>query len=183
MNDTERGTILLGLARNAIAERFGLAQPMAIEDDWLRQPGATFVTLTQQGKLRGCIGSLLPHRPLYLDVRENALAAAFRDSRFPPLQVNEFEDTLVEVSLLSPMQPIAFEDEQDVLSRLRPGVDGIVLEYAHHRGTFLPQVWEQLPSPAAFMTQLKRKAGLPGDFWAPEVRLSRYTVEKWKEAP
>jgi AmmeMemoRadiSam system protein A len=181
MNEPECGKVLLKLARNAIAERFGLEQPLAAHESWLTESGATFVTLTQRSNLRGCIGSLQPHRPLWLDVRENALAAAFRDSRFPPLEPAEFDDTRVEVSLLSPMQPMAFENEPDALRQLRPGVDGVVFEYGHYRSTFLPQVWEQLPTPQGFMAQLKRKAGLPGDFWADGIRLSRYTVTKWKE--
>ncbi len=183
MNDTERGTILIRLARDAIAERFG-APPLrpAPDGPWLLEPGASFVTLTQDGDLRGCIGSLVAYRPLRDDVRANAVAAAFGDSRFEPLQESEWPDTSVEVSLLSRLQPLAFEDEGAALSQLRPGIDGVVFEYAHYRSTFLPQVWEQLTTAQAFMTQLKRKAGLPGNFWSPEVRLSRYTVDKWKEA-
>jgi AmmeMemoRadiSam system protein A len=132
-------------------------------------PGATFVTLTQQGRLRGCIGSLEAHRPLAQDVRENAQAAAFRDPRFTPLAVEEFEFTSVEVSLLTPALPMAFRDEADFMAQLRPGVDGIVFQYGRHRSTFLPQVWESLPEPVQFMQQLKRKAGLPPNFWHDEV--------------
>lgn len=182
MHDIEHGAILLRLAREAIAAEFGAPLPPAPDLPWLREPGATFVTLTQHGNLRGCIGSLAAHRPLLEDVRSNAVAAAFRDPRFEPMQEAELVRTNVEVSLLSPMQPMQFTSEADALAQLRPGVDGVVFEYAHYRSTFLPQVWEQLPSPAGFMAQLKRKAGLPGDFWSPEVRLARYTVEKWKEA-
>ena len=147
----------------------------------LREPGATFVTLTQQGQLRGCIGSLEAHRTLLHDVRENALAAAFRDPRFTPLAMEEFEVTSVEVSLLTPAQPLAFRDEADFMAQLRPGVDGIVFQYGRHRSTFLPQVWESLPEPEQFMQQLKRKAGLPPNFWHEEVSIARYEVTKWKE--
>lgn len=182
MHDAEQGTILLRLAREAIAARFGAPLPPAPDLAWLQEPGATFVTLTQQGQLRGCIGSLAAHRPLLEDVRANAVAAAFRDPRFDPLQASELAHTRVEVSLLSPAQPMSFDSEATALAQLRPGTDGVIFEYAHYRSTFLPQVWEQLPAPQAFMAQLKRKAGLPGDFWGPEIRLSRYTVEKWKEA-
>lgn len=181
MNNDERGSILIRLARDAIAERFGMPFQPTPEQDWLSEPGATFVTLTQSGKLRGCIGSLVAYRPLLEDVRTNAYAAAFHDQRFDPLQGSEFAGTSVEVSLLSPMHPMTFENEQAALAQLRPDVDGVVFEYRHHRSTFLPQVWAQLPTPEAFMAQLKRKAGLSGDFWAEDVRLSRYTVEKWKE--
>jgi AmmeMemoRadiSam system protein A len=116
------------------------------------------------------------------DVRANAIAAATHDPRFMPLSVHELARTRIEVSLLSETEPIEFKSEQHALSLLRPGIDGIVLEYGHARGTFLPQVWESLPEPADFMAHLKRKAGLPTSFWHEDIRLSRYTVTKWKEA-
>jgi hypothetical protein len=181
MTDHEQGRVLLTLARNAIARHFGLPTVQVETASWLEQPGATFVTLTENGALRGCIGSLEAYRPLLQDVQENALAAAFRDPRFPPLSRAEFPAIRIEVSLLSPSQPIAFADETGLLAQLRPGVDGVVFEYGHHRSTFLPQVWAQLPDPRQFMAHLKRKAGLPADFWAPTVKVYRYTVEKWKE--
>lgn len=181
MSNTELGATLLRLARAAIGEKLGQPAPADAGHARLHEPGATFVTLTQQGNLRGCIGSLEAHRPLAQDVRENALAAAFRDPRFSPLAVEEFEFTSVEVSLLTPALPLAFRDEADFMAQLRPGVDGIVFRYGHHRSTFLPQVWESLPEPAQFMQQLKRKAGLPPDFWHEEVSISRYEVTKWKE--
>jgi AmmeMemoRadiSam system protein A len=181
MNDTELGNVLLGLARGAIAERFGRNGVVPAAHEALERPGATFVTLTQQGRLRGCIGSLQAHRRLLDDVRENAVAAAFRDPRFPPLAVDEFDLTAVEVSLLTAPEPLCFRDEADFMAQLRPGVDGIVFQYGHHRSTFLPQVWESLPEPRQFMQQLKRKAGLPPDFWHDDVRILRYEVTKWKE--
>lgn len=181
MDETELGNMLLAHARNAIAERFGRHGGATHRHAALDQPGASFVTLTRQGDLRGCIGSLEAHRPLGLDVRENALAAAFRDPRFAPLAVEEFEHTRVEVSLLTPAMAISFRDEADFLAQLRPGVDGIVFQYGRHRSTFLPQVWESLPEPAQFMQQLKRKAGLPPNFWHEAVSIARYEVTKWKE--
>lgn len=147
----------------------------------LHQPGASFVTLTQKGELRGCIGTLEAHRTLLADIKANALAAAFRDPRFAPLQAAELDITEIEVSLLSAIQPIEFNSEREALDALRPGMDGVVLEYRHYRSTFLPQVWEQLPTPELFLAHLKNKAGLPADFWAEEVRLSIYGVSKWKE--
>ncbi len=182
MADREQGKILVGIARGAITEALGGECAPAHQGQWLDEKGATFVTLTQNGELRGCIGSLQAHRPLAQDVRHNALAAAFRDPRFEPLVRRELATTECEVSLLSAAEAIDFSDEEDALARLRPGVDGIILEYGHCRSTFLPQVWEQLSLPRHFMEQLKRKAGLPGDFWASEIRLSRYTVSKWCEA-
>ncbi len=181
MSDVEKGPVLVTLARNAIAQHLGAPTRALDEPDWLRKPGASFVTLTQHGQLRGCIGSLTAYRPLVRDVVDNALAAAFRDPRFPPLLLTELATTRVEVSLLSPQQVMQFRDEADALVQLHPGVDGVVLECGDHRSTFLPQVWEQLPQPKRFLGQLKLKAGLPQSFWSPEVRLHRYTVEKWKE--
>lgn len=175
------GRQLLALARNAIEHRLRGIPEAAAADPALAAPGAVFVTLTQGGELRGCIGSLEAWRPLAEDVRENACAAAFRDPRFPPLAADELPRTRVEVSLLTPAEPVAFADEADALRQLRPGKDGIVFECGGRRATFLPQVWEQLPEPARFLGQLKRKAGLPGDFWSDDVRLSRYRVDKWKE--
>jgi AmmeMemoRadiSam system protein B/AmmeMemoRadiSam system protein A len=177
------GEVLLPLARAAIAQALGLpAPPAAAAPAWLQTPGACFITLTQKGLLRGCIGSLQVHRSVSEDVQANAVAAALRDPRFPPLNAADLAGIEVEVSLLSPTEPLSFSSEADALARLRPGIDGLVFEYGAHRSTFLPQVWVQLPRPADFLGQLKRKAGLGGDFWADGVRLSRYTVRKWTEA-
>lgn len=181
-DETEKGATLLQLARAEIAGKLGEESPQPADKTWLREPGATFVTLTRAGELRGCIGTLEAHRALGIDVRENAVAAAFHDPRFMPLSRGEFRGVRVEVSLLSPTQTISVADERSALAALRPHIDGVVLEYGQHRGTFLPQVWEQLPEPAEFLAHLKRKAGLPMDFWADGVRLARYTVSKWKEA-
>jgi AmmeMemoRadiSam system protein A len=147
----------------------------------LHLPGATFVTLTRQGELRGCIGSLEAYRLLDQDVRENARAAAFRDRRFAPLSAGELAAIRVEVSLLTPAEPISFATEEDAVRQLRPGIDGVILESDRHRGTFLPQVWEQLPDPWEFMSELKRKAGLAEDSWSKDMRLYRYQVQKWSE--
>jgi len=148
---------------------------------WLAEHGACFVTLTQDGELRGCIGSLQAHRPLLTDVKSNAVSAALRDPRFTPMTIEELGITTVEISLLSASQEMSVRDEADALAQLSPSVDGIIFEYGRYRSTFLPQVWEQLPLPRQFMAQLKRKAGLPDDFWAEGVKLSRYTVTKWSE--
>ncbi|MDA8129098.1 MAG: AmmeMemoRadiSam system protein B [Betaproteobacteria bacterium] len=179
--DAEKGASLLKLARAGIARQFWEDVPEPMVEPWMAEPGASFVTLTRQGELRGCIGTLEAHRPLAADVRENAVAAAFRDPRFTPLTRVEFDDVRVEVSVLSPPEALIVASEEHALETLRPRVDGVVFEYGYHRSTFLPQVWEQLPGPAEFLAHLKRKAGLPADFWADEVRLSRYTVKKWKE--
>lgn len=176
------GTTLLTLARNAIAARFGLPVTPVGDLPELHHPGAVFVTLTQRGNLRGCIGSLEAWRPLRQDVHENALAAAFRDPRFEPLSADELPITRVEVSLLTPAQPISFTSEADALAQLQPEIDGVIFTAGSRRSTFLPQVWEQLPDPAVFMAHLKQKAGLPANYWGPNVELERYQVKKWKEA-
>ena len=175
------GNVLIPLARASISGRFGLHFSVRDDAAFLQRPGATFVTLKQKGQLRGCIGSLSVHRSLVDDVRANARAAAFQDPRFKPLRFEELGLTSIEVSLLSALQSMAFSDEADALSQLRPGVDGIVFECGRHRSTFLPQVWENLPEPRRFLGELKRKAGLAPEFWDARVRLSRYTVAKWAE--
>jgi hypothetical protein len=181
--DDEKGSTLLKLARAKIAQQLGQTLASPPDSLWMAEPGASFVTLTRQGELRGCIGTLEAHRPLRLDVQENAVAAAFRDPRFMPLTREEFDDIRVEVSVLSPAEALAVASEEHALSILRPGIDGVVFEYGHYRSTFLPQVWEQLPEPTEFLAHLKSKAGLSMGFWSESVRLSRYTVSKWKEGP
>ena len=177
-----KGKILLPIARSAISGALGRVHRADEEAPWLLEKGACFVTLTQNQQLRGCIGTLEAHRPLLLDVKANAQSAALRDPRFLPLAAAELESTEIEVSLLSAMQALQFAGEGEALAQLQPGVHGVVFEFGRHRSTFLPQVWEQLPSVAEFMAQLKYKAGLSADFWAEEVRLSCYTVSKWKES-
>ncbi len=175
------GRTLIGIARAAIQHKlFGTVVP-APQGSWLRQAGATFVTLTRGGDLRGCIGSLEPRRPLIVDVAENAVAAAFHDPRFPPLTADEWPSIGVEVSLLSMPKPLRFADEADLLSQIRAGEDGVILECDGKRGTFLPQVWETLPDKRQFFAHLVRKAGLPADTRLGRCRVSRYRVAKWKE--
>jgi AmmeMemoRadiSam system protein A len=176
------GIVLVSLARAAIAQQIGRPLSSPEQVDWLRQPGACFITLTCQERLRGCIGTLQAHRALGEDVQQNAVAAAFRDPRFKPLTLAEFDGVEVEVSLLSPLEPLQFADEYDALKQLRVGMDGVVFQYGHHKSTFLPQVWRDFTEAADFMAHLKYKAGLPPDFWDPEVKLSRYTVAKWRES-
>jgi AmmeMemoRadiSam system protein A len=178
----EDGRILLQIARSEIAARLEQHVPAPVlEAPWLDLPGASFVTLTTGGELRGCIGSLEAVRPLKTDIRENALAAAFLDPRFLPLRRGELERIRIEVSLLSLPEPVAARTEAEAVAALRPGIDGVIFEYSRYRSTFLPQVWEQLPDPTQFLAYLRTKAGLPQDFWTEEVRMFRYTVRKWKE--
>ncbi|MBS0346218.1 MAG: AmmeMemoRadiSam system protein A [Proteobacteria bacterium] len=175
------GAALLTHARKAIADALGQAAPQAPEHPQLKERGASFVTLTIDGELRGCIGSLNAHRALGEDVRENAVAAALRDPRFPPLSAREFGQVCIEVSLLSEPDFMEFRDEADALAQLVPGRDGVIFFNGCQKATFLPQVWDQLPDPRDFMAALKRKARLPADFWGPNVMLARYQVQKWHE--
>jgi MEMO1 family protein len=179
--ESDKGDILLSLARATIARQLGLALTAREDAPFLQEHGASFVTLKRQGQLRGCIGSLEARRALRDDVKHNARSAAFLDPRFRPVSLREFDEIKVEVSLLSVATPMAFRDESDLLEQLRPEIDGLILEHGSHRGTFLPQVWESLPTPHEFFTHLKNKAGLPMDFWADDVRVARYTVDKWAE--
>ncbi len=180
----DQGKILLPIARAAIARVLQAPHIIATDETapWLTESGASFITLTQSGELRGCIGTLQAHRSLLADVKSNAVSAALRDTRFLPLTREEFATVQAEVSLLTTPQPLEFADEADALAQLRPGIDGVVFEYGHYCSTFLPQVWESLAQPYLFLAMLKRKAGLPDNFWAEDIKLSRYTVTKWREA-
>jgi AmmeMemoRadiSam system protein A len=177
-----RGRILVGLAREAILAGDAFPRAMAREwhEEWLRATGASFVTLRDAGELRGCIGTVDAHRALGDDVAHNAYAAAYRDTRFPPLTPAVRDRLEVEVSVLSERAPVAAASEEALARALRPGIDGVVLEYGELRATFLPQVWESLPDPVDFLAELRRKARLPERFWHPQLKVSRYTVEKYR---
>jgi AmmeMemoRadiSam system protein B/AmmeMemoRadiSam system protein A len=181
----EQGAALVQIARAALHEATGAAKEPVPGGRNFTALGASFVTLTQGGQLRGCIGSLQAQRPLADDVRANAQAAALHDSRFAPVTAAEAAGLKVEVSVLTPPEPLQCANESHAIWQLRTGVDGIVLECEHagrsYRSTYLPQVWEQIPEPRAFMAHLKVKAGLPFDFWSPQMRLSRYRVQKFCE--
>jgi AmmeMemoRadiSam system protein A len=172
--------LLLTLARASIEKGLCGGEPAVQARDYaaaLRVPGASFVTLHVEDDLRGCIGSLTAREPLVVDVAKNAFGAAFRDPRFPVLTWREFRCLDIHLSLLNAPEPVACRSEEDLLAQLRPGVDGLVIEEDYRRGTFLPAVWEQLPEPREFLRHLKRKAGLPADYWSGSLRVSRYTVE------
>jgi AmmeMemoRadiSam system protein B/AmmeMemoRadiSam system protein A len=174
------GATLLAIARVSIAHALGLGpKPRKSKTAWLTQRGASFVTLTLDGKLRGCIGSLSPTRALADDVAANALAAAFEDPRFTKLTRDEWKRCALEVSLLSTPRALAFADEADLLSQLAPGEDGVILENEGRRATFLPQVWEGLPDPRAFLGELLKKAGLPPETRLARCRVWRYRVSKF----
>lgn len=162
----------LEIGRPFEADQTRLPQP-------LRQPGATFVTLQLHGHLRGCVGSFEAGRPLAEDVASNAYAAAFMDFRFPPVSVDEVPDLELHISLLTPLEPMEVESREDLLRQLRPGIDGLLLEDAQHRSTFLPQVWDSLPAPEDFLGELFLKAGLPRDHWSDTLIFNRYEVEEF----
>lgn len=177
----DQGRVLLPIARASIGQAFG-RKLAALEDaPWLQESGATFVTLKKNAQLRGCIGSLEAHCSVLEDVKANAKSAAFRDPRFAPLGPAEFDAVKIEVSLLSSLSDMHFVSEQDALSQLRPGIDGLVFRFGRYRSTFLPAVWESLPMVGEFVGHLKQKAGLSFDFWAEGIVLQRYTVSKWEE--
>jgi AmmeMemoRadiSam system protein B/AmmeMemoRadiSam system protein A len=177
----EAGKTLLSIARESIENSLFRRAGFRREDAWLQQAGATFVSLSRNGALRGCIGSLEAARPVAMDVAGNALAAAFRDPRFPAVTREEWPQCRVEVSLLSAPRPVHFADEADLLECLRPGEDGLILECGGRRATFLPQVWESIPDKGQFMRELARKAGLPADARLARCRIQRYRVVKWQE--
>jgi AmmeMemoRadiSam system protein A len=180
LSAADRAT-LLDVARASIQHGLRRRQALAVNpDDYpetLRPLRATFVTLETGGQLRGCIGALAAYQPLVQDVAAHAYAAAFEDPRFPELRPDELPKLEIFISVLSPPEPMRFDSEEDLLKQVRPGVDGLILQFHQYRATFLPAVWESLPDPDLFLTQLKRKAGLPLDFWSPELRVERYTTE------
>ncbi len=140
----------------------------------LQQNLASFVTLHKNGELRGCIGALEAHQPLINDISEHAYSAAFQDPRFPALQDNEVEQLEIEISVLSKPELLVFESEDDLLQKIRPDVDGLIIEYGVNRATFLPSVWQQLPDKTEFLSHLKMKAGLPQQWWDNAAKISRY---------
>ncbi len=189
MIDTARqGKILLHHARTSLAAALQTPPPPDLpltpeETAWLEEPAATFVTLMEAGRLRGCIGTVEAFLPLAEDVAKNARAAAFDDPRFPPVTAAEARYLKMEVSLLSVPEPLPpCPDQATAEALLQPGQDGVMLQYGHHRATFLPQVWVTLPEPREFLQRLLEKAGLPPRTWPPDVQLWRYSVRKWREA-
>ena len=146
-------------------------------DPVLLAPGASFVTLEIEERLRGCIGSLEPRRALLTDIASNAYAAAFHDPRFPPVDSHELSQLHVTVSVLSEPERLECENEQDCLRQLRPEVDGLIISDNNKRATFLPSVWSSLSTPELFLTELKKKAGFAPDHWSASMQVSRYTTE------
>jgi AmmeMemoRadiSam system protein A len=186
----EQGQWLVRLARQTLAEQFATKIPQkdmdeletALSDDCYQVRCGTFVTLTLDKQLRGCIGSLTSDEPICTGVRRNAINAAFHDPRFPPLSAADYEKVRIEVSILSKPQRLNYRDSDDLVEKLRPGVDGVIVRKDHASATFLPQVWEQLPGAHEFLSHLCTKAGLAADAWRhTPLEISTYQVHHFSE--
>jgi AmmeMemoRadiSam system protein A len=187
--------LILAIARGAVGEYFGATTMQISPRPWLDVRAATFVSIHHHaqlrgdaqlrnggsGQLHGCIGSVEPRRSLVDDLRHNAVLAAFHDPRTRALRSDELDLVRFSVSILGPHKPLRFRDEADARAQLRPRVDGVILAWHGHRGLFLPKVWESLPEPAAFLDNLKRKAGLSVDFWHDDIELERFEVLEFDE--
>ena len=182
LDETHRDT-LLQVARDSIRQGLERGRALRVRAEEyapaLQALRASFVTLHRADQLRGCIGHLEASQALVQDVAENAFAAAFRDPRFPPLREDELPQIRVHVSVLTPPAPILFSSEDDLIAKLRPGVDGLILEEGTARGTFLPSVWESLPDAREFLRHLKVKAGLRPGHWSDRVIVYRYATESF----
>ena len=185
LSDDEK-RILLTLARQALTQGVNkqLLEPLdlSIYSDHLQQEGASFVTLTEGGELRGCIGALEPYQPLAEDVREHAVAAALEDYRFPQVRPQELAYIQIEISRLTIPQILDYQRPDELVARLRPNVDGLILKDGFRRATFLPQVWEKLPDPEMFLSHLCQKMGAPEDLWRRRIMQALiYQVEEFHE--
>tara|TARA_R110001606_G_scaffold399222_1_gene582323 strand:- start:56496 stop:57047 length:552 start_codon:yes stop_codon:yes gene_type:complete len=174
---------LTELAKKSIAYGLKYGCPLPLDNSALAEeltvPRATFVTLQKHGQLRGCIGMLEARKSLAEDITYNSYAAAFSDTRFPPLTKDELADLSIHISILSPPELIHCQSEVELLKQLRPNIDGLILDDGIHRATFLPSVWESLPEPTDFVHHLKIKAGLEEHSWPSELRTYRYTTENF----
>jgi AmmeMemoRadiSam system protein A len=186
----EQGQLLVKLVRQTLANQFAQKIPQndidaldaALNDSCFQAASGTFVTLTLNRQLRGCIGSLTSDEPIRTGVRRNAINAAFHDPRFAPLSVADFEKVKIEVSILTEPRPLHYRDSADLLKKLRPGVDGVIVRKDHASATFLPQVWEQLPQTRDFLSHLCTKAGLAADAWErTKLEISTYQVQHFQE--
>lgn len=185
-----QGQLLVSLARHTLMERLGKQIPQAeidslntaLKDSCFKSLCGTFVTLKINERLRGCIGNLTSDTPLASGVRRNAINAAFHDPRFEPLSTSELERVEIEISILSQPQPLQYRDADDLINKLRPQIDGVIIRKDQASATFLPQVWEQLPRPQDFLAHLCMKAGLAADSWQnPELEISTYQVQYFEE--
>jgi len=181
-----QGEYLLLEARKTIQNRLSGKKSIPRETKEMptvfNEKRGTFVTLTSRGNLRGCIGHIIPQESLIEGIRENAINAAFRDPRFSPLTRDEWEKVHVEISILTEPKPLAYTNGKDLLNKLRPGIDGVIIKKGFHQSTFLPQVWDQLPDKKAFLNHLCLKAGLAGNAWGKgDLEVSTYQVQAFEE--
>lgn len=186
LSEEDRG-LLLRLARQALERGVRRESKYTLDlqalPENLRQAGASFVTLTRHGELRGCIGALDAYQPLAEDVCEHAVAAALQDYRFPPVTPDELPEIEIEISRLTTPKPLVYNDPNDLPRRLHPPIDGVVLKDGFRRATFLPQVWEKLPDPEVFLSHLCQKMGAPPDLWKHKIlEVLTYQVEEFHES-
>jgi len=179
------GAELLRLARGSIEHGLVHREPLPVDcgelPPALTDPAATFTTLRVSGQLRGCCGNLVAADPLALDVARSAFRAAFRDPRFDPVGRHELGVIRLEVSVLSPLEPMPVSDEADLLQQLTPGIDGLVIVADGRRATFLPKVWETLPEPQQFLAALKAKCGVAQNYWSEQIEFQRYRTTSYAE--
>jgi AmmeMemoRadiSam system protein A len=182
LDQQERQT-LLQIARAAIQNQLATGKEYTAQLEGLSAnlttPLASFVTINLNGKLRGCIGSLAAHRPLAQDVVYNAQSAAFRDPRFPPLKKTELKNIDIHISVLSQPEPLPVGSREELLQKIRPGIDGLIIQEEGRRATYLPSVWSQLPEPNQFISELRAKAGLNRNGWSDDTQVFRYTTEEF----
>ena len=179
-------TILLRIAKSSILSKLDSTysfneEKLLSEYPYLKKDGAVFVTLKFRGDLKGCIGSIVAHQRLVDDIVPNAFSAAFSDSRFSPLNFDELSDLTLEVSLLSEPEVLEYEDFNDLCQKVEPNFDGLILKHNGYRGTFLPQVWKQLPTPKLFLENLSMKAGADISIYAQHPTIYRYGVDSIEE--
>ena len=176
---------IVRLARASIEYGLVRGEPLPVNQEalppTLAEPAATFTTLHLEGRLRGCCGTLDAERPLAADVAYSAFRAAFRDPRFERVREHELDSIRLEVSVLSPLEPISVAGEADLLGRLRPGIDGLVIVAEGRQATFLPKVWETLPQPQQFLAALKSKCGLAENYWSDRLEFRRYRTTCYAE--
>lgn len=198
MKATHISELPYGLTQQDIDQLFRIARTalhkttVEGEHDWLpdleqlpealRRPAATFVTLHTDGQLHGCIGSVIARLPMAVDVAKNAIAAARYDPRFPPLRPDELDRTEVEISILTPLQEVSYTSVADLLGKIRPGVDGVMVARGWQRGLLLPQVWEQIPDPEAFLAHVALKAGASPDIYLhPDAKVYKFQVHSFTQ--
>ncbi|MBS0627982.1 MAG: AmmeMemoRadiSam system protein A [Verrucomicrobia bacterium] len=182
MLEQTSGSSLFSIARNAIFSFFTQSSPsIDLYPPWGNEIKACFITLEKNNTLRGCCGTVFPYRSLIEDLKNNAIQAAFQDPRFPPLQKEEFDEISIKISILSPIEPLYLDKEEDLFKLLRPNEDGLVLQWNTHRSTFLPSTWTLFPKVEDFVFNLREKAKLPKNFWVKDLHLFRYTVTTWSE--